>query len=242
MPVERTGKKIYARDPDDDPVEEFELDEDELASPVVTAFNGHQVTTPTGATISLMTASEADYYNEVSDRYKEDNLFTNISDLAELEKLLTFETMIHRWSTWLLQGTDYVGEPINASEVQKTMREYSKAILDVKSSLSMNKKDRDAQTGGTVAGYIATLRERAKEMGVHRAEQNYAAFNILMDIRAKITLNKNSTPTERTEFEVHAAQVLEWIESLFPEFDAIDEAFRKNQQIYWIKEVAGVEE
>ena len=115
-------------------------------------------------------------------------------------------------------------------------REYGKATLEIKGSLGIDKKHRDAANGETWAQYIENVRKRAKQMGIHRDEQNYTAFNILMSIRAKITLHKNSIPTERTEFEVHAGQILEWIEEECLVLDELDKHFRENQKI-WIQEL-----
>lgn len=236
MPVERTGHKVFARDLDDDFEELEELDEDELAAPQSRA-KSHSVTTPSGASLPLMTLAEAQRYEDLSDRYQKDNMFKNVADLLELDRLLTLEIMSFRWSNWLLRGEDYDGEPVNASEIQKAIREYSKAILEIKGALAIDKKHRDAANGTTVAEYWRNLLRRGKEMGVHRDEQVIMAWNILNEIRAKITLHKNSTPTERTEFEVHAGQILEYIESLFPQLDELDEAFRKNQRIWVVSEL-----
>lgn len=237
MPVERTGQKVFARDLDDEDFDEIEsLDEDEIAAPQ-SRTKSHSVTTPSGATLPLMTSAEAQRYNDLAQRYQKDNMFKNVADLLELDRLLTLEIMTFRWSNWILRGEDYDGEPVNASEIQKTIREYSKAIIEIKSTLAIDKKHRDAANGTTVAEYWRNLLRRGHEMGVHRDEQIIMAWNILNDIRAKITLHKNSTPTERTEFEVHAGQILEYIESLFPQLDELDEAFRKNQRIWIVEEL-----
>lgn len=234
MPVERTGVKVFASDADEEDVIIDSGSDDVISSSKVKTY---MVKTPSGSSVPLMTQSEVDTYEELAERYQKDNLFKNIADLMELDKLLTLEMMIVRWSNWILRGEDYYGEPINASEIQKNLREYSKATIEIKSSLAIEKKHRDAAMGGTIAGYIENLKRRAKEMGVHRDKQNYEAFNILMDIRSRITLHKNSTPTERTEFEMHAAQILDWIQSLFPKFDELDEHFRENQKIWLVDEL-----
>lgn len=239
MPLEKKGVKVSPNQAlealdefeDDAPEPEIEpsLDEAVDQSDLI-------VTTPSGASLQLMIPLEVQHYNDLAARYQSDNLFKNISDLLELDRILTMEIMCLRWSTWLLQEKDYYGEPVNVSDLQKQHREYGKMILELKQGLGLDKKSRDANNAGTVADFIENLKIRAKEFGIHRNEQNYMAYNMLCELRAKVTLMNNATETERTEFEVHAAQILEWfVEEVVPELDELDEHFRKDQRI-WVRE------
>lgn len=233
MPLDKKGKKVSPEDALKDlgeDQEEDDLDEEEEEE------SSFIVETPSGASLHLMNKLEVEQYEGLSKRYQEDNMFKNISDLLELDRILTMEIMCLRWGAWMLSEKDYHGEPVNTSDLQKQHREYGKMILELKQGLNLDKKSRDANNAGTVADFIENLKVRAKEFGVHRDEQNYMAYNLLRELESKITLMNNATETERTEFEVHAKQVLQWfIDEVVPKLDKIDEHFRENQKI-WVRD------
>lgn len=232
MPVEKKGIKVK---PGDEPEEEVE-EEVSTSIPPATVGGNFEVTSPAGAKYELMNQLEVDLYNSIMHKYKNDNMFKNISDLLELDKVLNFELMSFRWSQWLLMEHDYDGEPVNVNDLQRKNREYAKAVLEIKTGLGLDKKSRDASNMSTAADFIENLKIRAKEMGIHRDEQNYMAYNLLRELEGKITLFGNATEVERTEFEAHASQILEWFrDEVIPKLDSIDEHFRENQKI-WIRE------
>lgn len=202
-----------------------------------TESGGVLVTSPSGAEIKLLTEGEAEYYNQVAARYLSDNIFTNVADIQELDRVLVMETMAYRWSKWLLEERDYFGELVNVQELQKNINEYSKEIRLVKKALGIDKATRDKEHGETVADYLHNLRLRALEMGVVRNEQAAKAIELWMELVGKVTFHKNCTPEERMEFNGSADDVIAWIESKIPEFDQIDEAFRATSQKYWIRKI-----
>jgi len=193
------------------------------------------VISPSGAEVQVMNSKEVEFYNSVSERYQQDNKFTNISDLAELDRLLTYEMMCFRWANWLLTGYDYDGGPVMSS-LSKDIAAYSKEIRDIKGGLGIDKKTRDRDKGASTAEFMDMLVIRAGEFGVHRDEQIIAAHTILKELEALYTLHKNSTATERTEFKCHEEDIFNWMEEKFREFDKIDDAFRENQKI-WLREL-----
>ena len=190
---------------------------------------------PSGFKVPLMTQTEVDFYNAIAQRYQEDNKFANISDLLELDRLLRLEISCFRWDHWNLTGTDYKGQPA-MSNLQKNIQDASKEIREIKGGLGIDKKTRDKEKGDTIAAFFDNLRLRAKEFGIHRDEQNARSITILKELQAKITLYKNSTNTERTEFNCHLDDIIQWCEEMFVEFDEIDRHYRENNQKYWIRE------
>ena len=193
-----------------------------------------KITTPSGASIILLNQSEADFYNNIAQQYQEHNKFSNISDLLELDRILSMEVMCFRWSTWILREQDYDGNPV-PPDLQKNVKEWSREIRDTKSGLGIDKKTREAGKGESPADYIKTLVKRGGEFAVHRNNQVIRAHTILKELQAKITLYKNSKPSERSEFNAHAEDIFEWLDEMFKEFDEIDNAFREEQRI-WIRE------
>lgn len=194
------------------------------------------VIAPSGASIVVMNQDEADYYNQVALRYQADNKFKNISDILELDRILTMELMCYRWSLWILAEKDYMGRKINPAEIQRSIELYSKEIRGIKKDLGIDKSTRDRDKGESIADYIQNLGIRAKEFGIYRDKQNVKAITLLMELRALVALYENSTKAERKQFGASLENLVEWIKEKGEEFDEIDAHFRKNQKL-WIREL-----
>ncbi len=194
------------------------------------------VISPSGNSFSVLNQAEADFYDQRSQRYQADNSFSNVSDLAELDRILMMELMCHRWSQWIIMETDYNGAMIDPSAIQKYIEVYSKEIRGCKRDLGMDKSSRDKDNESSVADYLQNLRLRAHEFGVHRNNQVIAAITFLKELQGKMTLSENSTEAERREFESNRDQVWEWCMREFEKFDEIDEAFSKEQRA-WVRDI-----
>jgi hypothetical protein len=202
-----------------------ELDEDDVVV---------EVTSPSGALVTLMTQEEGDHYNRIATRYMSDNSFKNISDLLELDRILVFEIAAYRASQWLTTGEDYKGRKVNNNDLQKSLDIFSREIRGIKKDLGIDKSTRDRDQGESVAEYVKHLGIRAKEFGVTRNKQAVSAITLLMELRGLITLYENSSDAERKEFNVRLEDIVSWLKERFTEFDEIDKALRENQQ-YWIR-------
>jgi len=202
----------------------------------VPAQSSVEVVSPSGNKFDVLNQSEADFYDERGRRYQVDNAFSNVSDLAELDRILTMELMCHRWSQWIIMEADYNGAMIDPSSLQKYIEVYSKEIRGLKRDLGMDKSSRDKDNESSVADYIKNLMLRAGEFGVHRNNQAVAAITLLKELQGKMTLSDNATEAERREFEANRDQVWEWMLSQFDKFDEIDAAFSKEQKS-WIREI-----
>jgi hypothetical protein len=197
---------------------------------------GVDATTPSGATITVMNQSEADYYDQVHKRYLTDNKFKNVSDILELDRILVMELMCYRWGIWILAEEDYYGRKINPTEVQKSIETYSREIRGIKKDLGIDKSTRDKDKGDSVAEYIQMLGTRAKEFGIVRNNQAGKAIELLMEARALITLYENSSASERKEFGANLENIVDWFKTKFEEFEQIDKDLRKNQAT-WIRDL-----
>ena len=195
-----------------------------------------EVTSPSGATVRVMNQEEADHYERISAQYQTDNKFTNISDLLELDRILTFEIASYRWSQWFNRGEDYQGRKISAPDAQKALEFFSKEIRGIKKDLGIDKSTRDRDQGENLASYIQNLGIRAKEFGITRNKQAVAAITLLMEIRSLISLYENSSDSERKEFGATLENLVNWIKEKGDEFDKIDAELRKSQT-YWVREL-----
>ena len=193
------------------------------------------VDTPSGAQMPLLTEGEANFYKSTAEKYQEHNKFTNISDLLELDRVLSLEVICFRQTTWILQEHDYEGGMI-PKDAQKNIQLLSKEIRDIKVGLGIDKKTRDAGKGDSIADLFDNLRIRAKEFGIHRNEQIYTAWRNWNGLEAMITMYRNSTDTERTEFNCHIKDILAWCDERFEELHELDEAFQA-EQVMWVRDL-----
>ena len=98
------------------------------ASPGVNAnpygVNLYTVVTPAGSELHLQTQEEADWYESRRDRYQADNMFPNISDLQDLDRLLMLEVLSYRWGLWMGQGFDYLMTRVDEGALKNNIKEY----------------------------------------------------------------------------------------------------------------------
>jgi len=194
------------------------------------------VVTPSGATVEVMSQDEADFYNDRRERYVTENKFQNVSDVLELDRVLTMELMVYRWGLWLLSGTDYQGRKASADQIQKNINSYSKEIRELKSALGVDKLTREKDKGTNFAEYMTMLRQRAHEFGVHRNNQLIEAINILNELFAAATAYRNMNDKEQREFGYRAEDVIDLILERQKKYDAIDDKFKEQQRI-WIRDL-----
>lgn len=195
------------------------------------------VKTPSGAELNLMSAEEADYYEERRNLYLTHNKFTNISDLQDVDRVLTFEIMVFRWSTWLTQGFDYLMARVDEHALKGNIKDYSTELRLLKATLGLDKATRDKDKGEDIATYLQTLLRRAKQFGIHRNNQYEHAVTLMFDIRTMVETYKRSDKEEREQLDLSPESIVEWIsDNIVDKWDEIDEAFRKEQRI-WVHEL-----
>lgn len=197
----------------------------------------YSVTQPTGSSLNLQTEGEAIWYERQRDQYLDHNRFTNVSDLEDLSRLLTLEIMVYRWTTHLTQGFDYLSGRVNETELKNAIKEYSTEIRQIKSSLGIDRAQRERDKGETVGDYVATLLRRAKEFGVHRDEQYSKSVTYIWELISMVQTHDRCDETERRELDLTEASIVQWVrERLIPEWDTMNKSFRENQKI-WINDL-----
>lgn len=193
---------------------------------------------PSGAKFQVLTEQEKDWFEDVATRYLKDNKFTNVTDLQDLDRILTMELLCYRWNQWLTLEVDYFGGSVNAQDLQKSIKDYSTEIRQLKKALGIDKGSRDKDKGESVAAYLEDLRVRAAEFGVMRNEQAVKAITLAQEMIALLTWHDNCTEEERRENDIEAHDLIEWIRTIFmPEFQEIDAKFRETSQRYWVRDM-----
>jgi hypothetical protein len=208
----------------------------------VTDKTTYPVVSISGEEIRLQTDSEVRYYELAKDRYLSDNKFTHASDMRSLDRLIFFETMVYRWQTQLASGKDYQGNFLSDKEeeqLRKNLKETAITISQVQNDLGLTKAQRDKDQHDSVGAYLQQLQLAAKEHGVRREKQLGKALELSKELFSLVGAFRRSNEVEREKLGLETPdQILDWIEEYMkPEFDAVDEHFRKNQQRFWLRKI-----
>jgi hypothetical protein len=208
----------------------------------VTTFEGLDeqgipVELPSGATHYTITHSEAEYLRDLAARYLSDNHFVNIADLKEIDRLITMETLVHRWQMWISKGRNYYDEDVNIKLHNDMVADASREIRQMKKALGLDKPSRDKVRGDdSVAALWDHLLRRAREFGYMRNEQLTATITAFQRIKALIQFHDNCDELERKENACELDDVIEVIRAEIAKFDRVDERFRHETQQLWIRQ------
>lgn len=199
------------------------------------------VKTVSGFEIEVMGVNEARYYVDQMAKYLNENAFTAVTDLADLDRLLFLELLIFRWTGWLSSGKDYDGYLTQSQEdqVRKNIKEVGPQISTIKNDLGLTKSQRDKEAFESVGQYINDLKARAKEHGVRREKQLTTGIALTKELFSLISTYDRSNALERTKIGLESPEdILDWVRGhMMPTFNEVDEYFRKNQQRTWVRKL-----
>lgn len=197
-----------------------------------------EVGLPSGVPFSAAPA-EADFVAELSRKYTTEFAFQSSSDLQDLDRVVIFEMLIHRWGRWLSRRVDDNGNPIDEKTVREGIASTSSELRQLKKLLGIDKVARDKAKGeGSVPHYLANLVKRAEAFGVNRERQLGKALELANQLGSLVVLYRNCNEDERRNLHVSEADLIEWIETVFvPEFEAVDAHFRTHDQKFWVREL-----
>lgn len=197
----------------------------------------HMVVTPSGAELPVLTQQEADYYDSRAERYLQDHKFTSITDLQDLDRILSSELTLYRYDIWLALAKDYFGNSVSEDKLLRYIKDLSKSLMDLKKSMGLDKSTRDKDQGADFVSWLEDTRRRAKAFMIMRNEQFFASITLFNEVIGRVQTYRNADEVERKELGLEPEQVLDWLwDDVFPRFNAIDEHFKNegpNAQKYW---------
>jgi hypothetical protein len=197
----------------------------------------YSVDSPSGSELNLQTQEEADWYENKRDRYLTDNMFTNVSDLQDLDRLLMLEVMLYRWGLWMGQGFDYLYSRIDENQLKNNLKDYSTEVRLIKGSLGIDKVTRDKDKGESLSDYVDKLLERAKVFGYHRNKQYEMAVTKFYQLRSMVMTYERCDQEERELLDLSLESIIDWVkEDVIKPFDELNASFRKEQAI-WVREM-----
>lgn len=196
------------------------------------------VTLPSGAPFPVLNEDEEQFLNDKMGMYTSTFKFENVSDLGELDRVITFELLVYRYGVWLGRRADYDGKPVDERDLRKDLKDASLELRQVKKALGIDKVTRDKERGeGSLHEYKQKLLQRAKQLGIHREHQLDFALELMNQTIGLLNRHKNATPEEQREFRCSESDLIDWMWTVMkPEFEAIDAHFRANTQRYWVQE------
>lgn len=197
-----------------------------------------EVSLPSGGPFSAP-PDEAHFISELSRKYTTEFAFQSSSDLQDLDRVVIFEMLIHRWGRWLSRRVDDAGIQIDEKTVGDRISSTSSELRQLKKLLGIDKVAREKAKGeGSVPHYLANLLERAKAFGVNRERQLDKGLELANQLSSLVLLHRNCNADERRSLHVTEADLIEWIETVFvPEFEAIDTYFREHAQKLWVRDL-----
>lgn len=200
------------------------------------------VKTLAGQDLELQTEVEAKFYNEAKNRYLSENTFTVASDLRALDRLIFLETISYRWTYSLACGYDNDGielKPAQGEQLRKNLKETAPLITQIQQDLALTKNQRQQEQAESVGAYIQQLKIAAKQHGVRREKQLGKAIELMHELFSLCGTYSRSNEAERRKIGFESAEdIIDWVtDYMKPEFDAVDEYFRNNQQRFWIRSV-----
>jgi hypothetical protein len=209
---------------------------DDLRAYEIQAGAGIPVQLPSGAIYHVLTDEEERYLTDKIKRYLSDNHFVNVSDVQDIDKMITFELLIHRWSSWVAKGRDYYDEDINIKQYAEMVKEYSVEVRQLKKALGVDKSTRDRTRGDdSIASLWSNLQRRAAEFGYKRNDEFVQVITSFQRLKAMVTFHDNCDALERKENACDIEDVLEVLRAEIRKFDEIDEKFKFEKQALWIR-------
>jgi hypothetical protein len=200
---------------------------------------GPRVLMVSGQMLEVMSDAEAKWWNTSRDKYSEQTRFSENTDLQDLDRLLILELMVYRWSQFLAMGHDYEGFTIEEEKLRRAMREYSDQISKLKASMGLTKQVRDAAAAeGDFSQWMSDLKVRAKAFGIHREHQLTKALVLMNELSGMVGTFDRADAEERAKTGYTTEKdIVAWVRhTMLPEYHALDEHFRKNQQVYWVRD------
>lgn len=201
-----------------------------------------EVQTLSEDTVSLIHEREQSLYVKARDKYLAEFTFTEANDLRSLDRLLLLEVQNFRWQWFLAANSDYWGTdltPQEESTLHKAVKDIQSQISDIQRDLGLTKSQRDKDSEDSVDGYLKKLRLAAREHGVRREKQLGRAIELVNELVAVVGAFERASEHERRKLGFETSDdIIQWIsEYLAPEFDAIDQYFRKHQQRFWVRDL-----
>jgi hypothetical protein len=208
-------------------------------------FGGHsfEVDLPSGGKLHLQAQEEVDLWEESHKRYVEDYGFQAQNDLVLLGAILTQQLAMYRAQIRMngmepefdnagLPTGNYKKTNLKASDMsaaQSIVTKSAAEIRELEKSLGVDKKTREAGGQVTVASYVGTLKEAAREYGIHISKRLKAYEKFNMELRWKLRLNANGDVEDKAYHDISPEKICAWAQVELGKLEEVDKEFAKTK-------------
>lgn len=199
-----------------------------------------KVDLPAGGQLELMTQEEVDLWNASRDRYVGDYQLVQQNDLNLLGAILIQQVLMFR-SQQTLTGME--AEVVNGTPtgryiaVQQAARSIAAAqsqlikcsdeIQKIEKSLGIDKKTREAGGAHTVQNYVLTLKQAARDYGIHLAKRQTEYERVMMDARQRLRILRNADDEDRAYHKITPESICEWLHDELGQIEELDRVYAK---------------
>lgn len=207
----------------------------------------YSVELPAGGRLLLQTADEVDLWEESRERYQVDYQLTQQNDLLLLGAILTQQLAMFR-AQMRMNGmeleTDEHGHPTGQyvrtqpklsemAEAQRTVTKAAEEIRELEKTLGIDKKQREAGGAHTVANYIQTLKQAAREYGIHLSHRMRAYENVMMEARWRLRGLRSWDAEDRAYHNLTPQTICDWLEQELAKIEELDQRYaREKHKVY----------
>jgi hypothetical protein len=115
------------------------------------------------------------------------------------------------------------------SAAQSTIMKASAEIRELEKALGIDKKTREAGGTFTVQNYIRTLKEAAREYGIHLSKRVQAYEDVAMEARWRLRLLRQGDAEDRAYHDISEKTICKWLEEQLGHLEEVDKEFAREK-------------
>lgn len=207
-----------------------------------------RVDLPAGGSLLLNSIEEVELWEESSRRYRQDYQLTQQNDLLLLGAILSQQLAMFR-AQQRMNGMaprlnergqptgEYERKELKVSEMsaaQSTIVKASTEIRELEKVLGIDKKTREAGGAHTVQSYVSTLKQAARQYGIHLSKRMQAYEKVCMETRWRLRLLRNGDAEDRHYHNLSAQTICDWLDGQLAELEELDKQHAKEKHAVYM--------
>jgi hypothetical protein len=203
-----------------------------------------EVDLPGGGRLHLQTQDEVDLWETSREKYVQSYGLAEQNDLLLLGAILSQQLQMFR-AQQQMSGMepefDNSGLPTGRYRKKKEQKaadmtaagniitKAATEIRELEKALGIDKKTREQGGQETVRGYVLTLKEAARNYGLHVSERLKRYEKVMMEARWKLRLLRNGDSEDRAYHDITPEKILAWLEKELAAIEDFDKEFGRDQ-------------
>jgi hypothetical protein len=198
---------------------------------------------PAGGKLQLHSVDEVELWEQSAARYVKDYALRQQNDLLSLGAILS-QVLAQFRAQQRMNGMtierDGNGSPTGRylqkepsiqemSAAQSTITKAQEEIREIEKSLGIDKKTREAGGQHTVANYVMTVKEAAREYGIHLSRRLLAYEKFTMELRWKLRVLRQADAEDRNYHNLTDATLISWAEDELARLEEVDKKYAREK-------------